>query len=169
MPSPYQGKPREWGTTRPGEKYIQVEGPGNPGWEARHPKIKDGQKSVIPEEGMQKPVVKGNMTKDPTALGFMNPLLGKVSLPSSDDLYKRKVAAMPKKLPSTTPGSTNTQPIPNAGLGSATRVSASLNKLPSLKTSTTLPQGLKASYTGFSSASPRVRESRRGVVLNKLK
>jgi len=29
---------REWGESRPGEAYIQVEGPGNPSWESRNPR-----------------------------------------------------------------------------------------------------------------------------------
>jgi len=28
---------RKWGESRPGEMYVQWEGPGNPSWEARHP------------------------------------------------------------------------------------------------------------------------------------
>ncbi|HKE97422.1 MAG TPA: hypothetical protein VKG45_00610 [Actinomycetes bacterium] len=34
-----QAPVRAWGQTRPGEMYVQVEGPGNPSWEARHPEM----------------------------------------------------------------------------------------------------------------------------------
>ena len=33
-----QERGREWGESRPGEMYIQVEGPGNPSWERRNPR-----------------------------------------------------------------------------------------------------------------------------------
>lgn len=31
--------PRGWGESRPGEMYVQWEGPGNPSWERRHPHL----------------------------------------------------------------------------------------------------------------------------------
>ena len=34
---PVPRRDREWGESRPGEGYIQVEGPGNPSWERRNP------------------------------------------------------------------------------------------------------------------------------------
>ena len=34
---PSQRGPRQWGESRPGEMYPQVEGPGNPSWERRNP------------------------------------------------------------------------------------------------------------------------------------
>ena len=33
-----QERGRGWGESRPGEAYIQVEGPGNPSWEERNPR-----------------------------------------------------------------------------------------------------------------------------------
>ena len=35
---PVPRRDREWGESRPGEGYIQVEGPGNPSWERRNPR-----------------------------------------------------------------------------------------------------------------------------------
>jgi len=35
--APAETGPRPWGVSRPGEMYPQYEGPGNPGWEQRHP------------------------------------------------------------------------------------------------------------------------------------
>merc|ERR1711964_813395 len=35
--APKSGSARQWGESRPGEMYIQVEGPGNPSWEQRNP------------------------------------------------------------------------------------------------------------------------------------
>jgi hypothetical protein len=37
QPVPTPREKRGWGETRPGEMYIQVEGPGNPSWERRNP------------------------------------------------------------------------------------------------------------------------------------
>ena len=36
--SPGPKREREWGESRPGEAYIQIEGPGNPSWEKRNPR-----------------------------------------------------------------------------------------------------------------------------------
>lgn len=33
-----RNRERDWGESRPGEGYIQVEGPGNPSWEKRNPR-----------------------------------------------------------------------------------------------------------------------------------
>ena len=35
---PVPRRDREWGESRPGEGYIQIEGPGNPSWERRNPR-----------------------------------------------------------------------------------------------------------------------------------
>jgi hypothetical protein len=44
-PDPRAVRPgkREWGESRPGEAYRQVEGPGNPSWESRNPRPKGGK------------------------------------------------------------------------------------------------------------------------------
>ena len=36
---PAPRREREWGESRPGEAYIQIEGPGNPSWERRNPRV----------------------------------------------------------------------------------------------------------------------------------
>ena len=41
---------RKWGESRPGEMYFQVEGPGNPSWEKRHPELAPAGGSVAPPQ-----------------------------------------------------------------------------------------------------------------------
>ncbi len=48
-PAP-QKTPRPWGETRPGEMYVQVEGPGNPAWEKRHPEAAPAGGTVAPPQ-----------------------------------------------------------------------------------------------------------------------
>ena len=42
----YPRRDREWGESRPGEGYIQVEGPGNPSWERRNPRRENRRPSL---------------------------------------------------------------------------------------------------------------------------
>ena len=42
--------PRQWGESRPGEMYVQVEGPGNPAWEKRHPELAPSGGTVAPPQ-----------------------------------------------------------------------------------------------------------------------
>ena len=41
---------RKWGESRPGEMYVQVEGPGNPSWEKRHPELAPAGGTVAPPQ-----------------------------------------------------------------------------------------------------------------------
>ena len=43
---PVPRRDREWGESRPGEGYIQVEGPGNPSWEKRNPRRENRRSSL---------------------------------------------------------------------------------------------------------------------------
>lgn len=42
--------PRGWGESRPGETYVQWEGPGNPSWERRHPELNPESRAAQPPE-----------------------------------------------------------------------------------------------------------------------
>lgn len=39
--------PRKWGEVLPGRKYPAVEGPGNPSWERRNPKLGGEQSKLL--------------------------------------------------------------------------------------------------------------------------
>lgn len=43
-------QPRKWGESRPGEMYMQVEGPGNPSWEKRHPELAPASGTAAPPQ-----------------------------------------------------------------------------------------------------------------------
>ena len=59
--SPYipPGQPggRPWGESRPGEMYPQVEGPGNPSWERRHPERAPGGLPAERPRGYTPPII----------------------------------------------------------------------------------------------------------------
>ena len=42
---------RDWGESRPGEGYIQVEGPGNPSWEKRNPRRSSLRDTLMKDMG----------------------------------------------------------------------------------------------------------------------
>ena len=65
-------KGRPWGVSIPGEYYPAVEGPGNPGWEARHPELELGKKiggvgigdiGEIPSRPITQPITRPGLPK----------------------------------------------------------------------------------------------------------
>jgi len=60
-----KSREREWGESRPGEGYIQVEGPGNPSWERRNPREREVTIQPAPRRENRRPSLRdqlmGNM------------------------------------------------------------------------------------------------------------
>jgi len=60
-----KSREREWGESRPGEGYIQVEGPGNPSWERRNPREREVTIQPVPRRENRRPSLRdqlmGNM------------------------------------------------------------------------------------------------------------
>ena len=63
-----QERGRGWGESRPGEAYIQVEGPGNPSWESRNPRPeRDVHVPMVEQEPRPPRQVPGGSSRRPLA------------------------------------------------------------------------------------------------------
>lgn len=60
----YPRRDREWGESRPGEGYIQVEGPGNPSWERRNPREREVTIQPVPRRENRRPSLRDTLMRD---------------------------------------------------------------------------------------------------------
>tara|TARA_Y100001973_G_C5207682_1_gene342841 strand:+ start:7437 stop:8063 length:627 start_codon:yes stop_codon:yes gene_type:complete len=61
---PVPRRDREWGESRPGEGYIQVEGPGNPSWERRNPREREVTIQPVPKRENRRPSLRDTLMRD---------------------------------------------------------------------------------------------------------